>query len=108
MKRLLLLVIVVAIVAAVIRQGRARRNEWHGLTEAEARARLEQRFPGVIPEERRDAMTETIVAKMRDRGVLADDETIDLTATDSPGTETPATAAAADDTSVAADEPTTA
>ncbi len=100
MKRLLLLAVIVAIIAMVIRQGRARRNEWHGLTEAEARARLEQRFPGVIPEERRDAMTDTIVSKMRDRGVLADEaaptaETIDLT---SSTAETSAEGAAAEET----------
>jgi hypothetical protein len=87
MKRFLIVAVLLTIVAVLVRQGRARRNEWHGLTEAEARARLEQRFPGVIPEERRDAMTDTIVAKMRDRGVITDepetttsaDETIDLT-----------------------------
>jgi hypothetical protein len=94
-KRFLLLALAVVIIAAVIRQGRARRNEWHGLTEAEARARLEQRFPGVIPEERRDAMTDTIVSKMRDRGVLVDDaapstdETIDLTTPDAVSSPTP-------------------
>ena len=82
MKKLLLIAAVLGVVALVAKKARGDRDEWHGLTEAEARERLQQRFPNVIPEERRDAMADQIVGRMRERGVLADDGTEETVAED--------------------------
>jgi hypothetical protein len=72
MKRLLLIAAVIGLVALAVKKGSQRREEWHGLTETDARERLDQRLPNRMPEERRAAVTDKIVERMRDRGVLVD------------------------------------
>ena len=58
------------------------KSEWHGISESEARAKLDSRLPSRIPEERRTEIADKVVAKMRERGVLGDVD-VDLTADDS-------------------------
>lgn len=82
MKRLLLIAAVLGLIALAVKKSSQRREEWHGLSEAEAREKLEQRLPSRMPEDRREAMTDKIVGKMRERGVLEDDTTVDLGAAD--------------------------
>lgn len=76
-KRLTLLTLLIAGVAALATCGKKasakRQREWHGLTEREARAKLDDKLPGMIPADKREAMTDKLVAKMRDRGVLSDE-----------------------------------
>ena len=82
MKRLLIVAAVLGLIALAVKKGSQRREEWHGLTEAEARERVGQRLPGRMPDERREAVTDKIVGTMRDKGVLADDDVVDLGAAD--------------------------
>ena len=84
MKKLVLIVILIGVIAAIAQKMKLDREQWQGLTEDELRNRLEQRFPSAMPEEKREAVTNKVVDKMRGRGMLADDESeIDLDA-DSP------------------------
>lgn len=82
MKRLLIVAAVVGLIVLAVKKGSQRREEWHGLTEAEAREKVAQRLPGRMPEERREAVTDKIVGTMREKGVLADDDVVDLGAAD--------------------------
>lgn len=63
------LTVAVAACAKAKRQG----SEWHGLTESEARAKLDDKLPGKIPADKRSAISDKVVAKMRDHGVIVDD-----------------------------------
>lgn len=95
MKRLLIAATIGALVALIL-STRARRQEWTGLSESEARAKLDEKLPSRIPEERRAAMADKIVDTMRDRGVIVADEPtgeVDLDLTDQP-TESPEEATA--------------
>ena len=83
MKKLLLIVGLIAVAALIVKKRGAGRSDWHGLTEEEARQRLNDRFPNRVPEEKRDAVTDKIVSKMRDKGVIVDlTDTVDLTEVD--------------------------
>lgn len=71
--RMILLVLVIAAIAACAKTAVSRReSEWHGLTESEARSKLDAKLPGKIPAAKRSAISDKVVAKMRDRGVLSD------------------------------------
>ncbi len=73
-KRLLLLVLLIGAVAGCAKKSKSHReSEWHGLTESEARSKLETKLPDKIPAEKRTAISDKVVAKMRDRGVISED-----------------------------------
>lgn len=84
MKKLLFLALIIGVAAAIAQKAKADKEAWLGLSEDETRERLEQRLPSKIPEDRREHIKDTVVTKMRERGVLNDDELdvdeIDLTA----------------------------
>ncbi|MEA2000685.1 MAG: hypothetical protein U9N84_02170 [Actinomycetota bacterium] len=48
----------------------ARKAEWQGLTESQVRDKLDSRLPGRMPDEKRAAVADKVVSKMRGRGVL--------------------------------------
>jgi hypothetical protein len=76
-KRLILLVLLIAVIAACGKKAKARHDsEWHGLTESEARSKLDAKLPGKIPAEKRSEISDKVVAKMRDRGVITEDPTV--------------------------------
>ena len=76
-KRLILLVLLVAVIAACAKKAKShRQSEWHGLTESEARSKLDAKLPGKIPAEKRKAISDKVVAKMRDRGVISEDPVV--------------------------------
>ena len=77
MKKLLFLAALVGIIAFIARKATLDREEWEGLTEDELRSRLGERLPSQIPDDKREQITEKIVAKMKDRGAITD-ETIDI------------------------------
>lgn len=81
MKKLLLLAGVIGLLALIIKKRSTDRTDWKDLTASEARDRLNDRFPERVPADKRDMVTEKIVTKMREKGVLADDpiEGVDLT-----------------------------
>jgi hypothetical protein len=73
-KRLILLVVLIAVIASCAKKAKSHReSEWHGLTESEARSKLETKLPGKIPVEKRSAISDKVIAKMRDRGVISED-----------------------------------
>lgn len=71
-KRLILMVMVAMLIVACVKKKQSREAEWHGLTESEARSKLDAKLPGRIPDEKRSEISDKIVAKMRDRGVLSE------------------------------------
>ncbi len=77
-KKLLFATLIGGIIALAMKKTRMDRETWTDLTEDEARDRLKQRLPAKIPDEKRERIVDTVVTKMRDRGVLMDDE-IDVT-----------------------------
>ncbi|MDW3217207.1 MAG: hypothetical protein R8F63_01230 [Acidimicrobiales bacterium] len=83
MKKLLLAVGVIGLIALIIKKRSSDRTDWQDLTASEARDRINDRFPDRVPPDTRDMVTDKIVTKMQEKGVLADDpiEGVDLTDT---------------------------
>lgn len=92
-KSLIVILLLIVVVAAVAKKKSraAGASEWQGLTESEARSKLDAKLPGRIPAEKRSAISDKVVGKMRERGVLADDA-----ADDDAAAPVDATAASAD------------
>ena len=90
MKKLLFIAAIIGLISLISKKARQDKAAFQGLTETEARDRIAQRFPEKVPEEKRDAITDTIVSKMRDRGILSIEEfdqggeTIELNNTSTP------------------------
>ena len=77
-KRLILLVLLVVAIAACAKQSKAKReSEWQGLSESEARAKLDAKLPGKMPAEKREVISDKVVAKMRDRGLITEGDVSD-------------------------------
>ncbi|MDH3680622.1 MAG: hypothetical protein OEV40_11795 [Acidimicrobiia bacterium] len=75
MKKWLFGLAVLAGVGAVVKKILGERTaEWQGLTGAEVRQKLEDRIPSRVPDDRRTAVADRVVAKMRDRGALVDED----------------------------------
>ncbi len=72
MKKYLLIAVLIGAVALVVKKLSEGKNDWRNLTEDEARQRLHDRFPDRMPEEKKEVVTEKIVSKMRDKGVIID------------------------------------
>ena len=69
-KKLLKLALMVGGIAAVAKIVTAKKAEWQGLTEPEVRERLDSRLPDRMPDEKRAAVADKVVSKMRQRGVI--------------------------------------
>ena len=72
-QRLIMVAVVLLIMMAIKKAMSHRQSEWRGLSESEARSRLDARLPSRIPDDKRTAISDKVVAKMRDRGVLRED-----------------------------------
>ncbi len=72
-RRLILVAVAVLTVVGIKKATSHRESEWRGLTESEARSKLDAKLPGRIPDDKRSAITDKVVAKMRDRGVISED-----------------------------------
>lgn len=48
-----------------------RRKDWNGISEEAARAKLDAALPNRVSDERRSKITEKVVMKMKERGVIA-------------------------------------
>jgi len=76
-KRWVLLVLLIGVVAACAKKSKSHReSEWRGLTESEVRSKLEMKLPDKIPAEKRSAISDKVVAKMRERGVISEDPAV--------------------------------
>lgn len=74
-KRILVAAVLAMMALCALKMRSRKRAEWHGISETEARTRLDARIPHRIPEEKRAVVTDRIVAKMRERGVITDHDT---------------------------------
>ncbi len=72
MKRLLLAGALIGAVALAVRKCAQQRQHWHGLSETDVREKLDQKLANRMPDERREVVTEKIIGRMRDRGVIID------------------------------------
>jgi hypothetical protein len=74
MKKLIKLALVVGAVAVAARLVGAKKAEWEGLSESQVRDKLDAHLPDRVPDEKRAEVADKVVAKMRSRGKLAEDE----------------------------------
>ena len=74
MKKLVKLALLVGAIAVAAKLVAAKKAAWHGLTESEVRDKLESRLPKRVPDEKRAAVADKVVSKMRERGALRDEE----------------------------------
>ena len=74
MKRLIKLALLVGAVTAASKMIRAKKAEWEGLTEDEVRDKIDSRMPDRVPEEKRQAVKDKVVAGMRAAGRLAEEQ----------------------------------
>ena len=80
-KKWMVLPAVVIAAVLVARVAVVRESEWEGLTESEARAKLDAKLPDRIPEEKRTRISDKLVDKMANQGILVpDDEAADQSA----------------------------
>jgi len=89
-KKLIGVALIVGAIATAAKLMASKKEEWQGLSEAEVRQRVEQRMPGRVPDEKRAAVADKVVSKMRERGVLAEEI----------GEAAPSSESAADETDV--------
>ncbi len=72
-RRLIMFAVVLLIVVAINKAMSHRQSEWRGLSESEARSRLDAKLPSRIPDDKRTAISDKVVAKMRHKGMLRED-----------------------------------
>lgn len=72
-KGLLGLALLGGAIAVASKMLESKKSNWEGLTESEVRAKLEERIPHRVPDDKRAAVADRVVTEMRDRGVLADE-----------------------------------
>ncbi len=70
MKKLVMFAILAGALLAAARLAAAQRSQWQGLTETQVRDKLERRLPPQVPADKRSVVADTVVAKLRDRGLL--------------------------------------
>ena len=73
MKKVLMLALLVGGVAAVAKMVTAKKAEWHGMTESDVRAKLDGRLPERVPADKRAAIADKVVSKMREKGALVEE-----------------------------------
>ncbi len=85
---------------AVAKLVAAKKADWQGLTEAQVREKLDSRLPGRMPDEKRAGVADKVVSKMRERGVLREqDEATAPAPTENGATSTSSADATVDDES---------
>lgn len=73
MKKLFKLAVIAGLVAGAVKMMGAQKQQWEGLTETEARAKLDAKLPAKLTGEKRTEVTEKVVGAMKDKGVLVPD-----------------------------------
>ena len=74
MKKLVKLALIIGAIAVLAKVVAAKVANWQGLTESEVRDKLESRLPKWVPGEKRAEIADEVIAGMRGRGALRDDE----------------------------------
>lgn len=74
MKKLLGMLGLGALAAAGIKKAKAHHeSEWRGLTESEARAKLDAKMPSRVPADKRTEIFDKVIEKMSERGLIQAD-----------------------------------
>lgn len=73
MKKLLRLVVIAGGIALAAKFAASKKAEWQGLTEAEARDKINSKLPKDIPSEKRDMVMDKVVSGLADAGMLRED-----------------------------------
>ncbi len=73
MKGFIKFALIAGAVAVAAKLVAAKMAEWEGLTESEVRSKIGARLPDGVPDEKRAAVTDAVVAKLRKRGALHDE-----------------------------------
>ena len=73
MKKLMKLALIVGGAAVAAKLVSTKKAEWPGLSESEVREKLDSHLPERVPEEKRAAVADKVVSKMRERGALRDE-----------------------------------
>lgn len=76
MKTLFRLALIAAIAFGIMKLLEEKKN-WEGLTEDEARSRINEKLSPRVPAEKLDQVTDQIVTQMKARGVLRTEPAID-------------------------------
>ena len=76
MKKLIRLALLAALAFGVYKLMEEKKN-WTGLTEDEARAKLNEKLSPRVPAEKLDQITDQVIDKMKDRGVLRTEPALD-------------------------------
>ena len=74
MKKLIKLALVVGAIAVAARLVESKKAEWEGLSESQVRDKLDAHLPDRVPDDKRAEVADKVVAKMRSRGKLVEDE----------------------------------
>ena len=74
MKKLVKLGLIIGAIVVIAKIVAAKKAKWEGLTESEVRDKLETRLPKRMPGEKRAAVADKVVSKMREKGALVQDE----------------------------------
>lgn len=85
MKKLVKLGLIVGVIVVLAKIVAAKKAKWEGLTESEIRDKLERRLPKRMPGEKRAAVADKVVSKMREKGALVEEEPSVSAATDNGG-----------------------
>ena len=85
MKKLVKLGLIVGAIAVIAKIVAAKKAKWEGLTESEIRDKLETGLPKRMPGEKRAAVADKVVSKMREKGALLEEEPSVSAPTDSGG-----------------------
>jgi hypothetical protein len=73
MKKLVKLALIGGGIVMVAKLVSAQKSAWAGLTESEVREKLDARLPARIPDDKRAAIAEMVVSRMRERGVIREE-----------------------------------
>lgn len=74
MKPLIKVALFVGAIAGAAKLIETKRADWEGLTESEVRAKIGERIPARVPEEKIDAVTERVISTLKARGLIAGDD----------------------------------
>ncbi len=80
MKKLIKLAVIVGAIAFAAKVAAAKKAGWRSLSEAEVRDRLDSRMPDRVPDHKRAAVADAVVSRMRERGVLREEQEPSATA----------------------------
>ena len=73
LKKLIFLLFVIAAIGAIAKAIESQKKEWAGLTESEARAKLDRRIGDRMPADKKAEITDKVVSKMKQHGGLKEE-----------------------------------